>query len=142
MIVMKKGSVALIMIIVLSAGCSTGKMNAPDSYSIIPKPVEVVMLEGSFTIDKATELSVSPLTPETEKAAGFLAALLRRSTLFPLPLNERSGAGRNSITLLIDTAAGTGEDGYLLEVTAKKIVLRSPSASGLFHGVQTLRQLV
>ncbi len=142
MIVMKKGSVALIMIIVLSAGCSTGKMNAPDSYSIIPKPVEVVMLEGSFTIDKATELSVSPLTPETEKAAGFLAALLRRSTLFPLPLNERSGAGRNSITLLIDTAAGTGEDGYLLEVTPKKIVLRSPSASGLFHGVQTLRQLL
>jgi hexosaminidase len=139
---MRLTTLAAVMGAIFFYSCSTGKMNAPDSYSIIPKPVEVVMLEGSFTIDKATELVVSPLTPETEKAAGFLTALLRKSTLFPLPIAERSGTGSNSIALLIDTAAGTGKEGYLLEVTGRRIVLKASSASGLFHGVQTLRQLL
>ncbi|MFR9780538.1 family 20 glycosylhydrolase [Micromonospora sp. MS34] len=41
-----------------------------------------------------------------------------------------------------DAAEELGDEGYRLDVTATEVRLTAPAAAGLFHGVQTLRQLL
>jgi hexosaminidase len=70
----------------------------------------------------------------------LFAAQLRRSTGFPLTVAGSPGAG---IDLLLSGApASVGDEGYQLDVAASGIVARARTAAGLFHAVQTLRQLL
>jgi hexosaminidase len=71
---------------------------------------------------------------------------LRRSTGFALPLLKRSHSPRNTLVLRIrpaaDLPAATGREGYRLTVGPERIVIEARTAAGLFHGTQTLRQLL
>jgi hexosaminidase len=49
--------------------------------------------------------------------------------------------GRGIALLLSGAPGSVGEQGYQLDVTAATVVIRARTAAGLFHGVQTLRQL-
>jgi hexosaminidase len=122
--------------------CSGKKTEVKNSYNIIPAPVELIMLKGAFTVDGRTVIMVSPLDSETGKAAGFLADMIGRSMSLTLPVSEGSKKQKNAVMMVIDTALATGQEGYMLEVTRKGIVLRSATAEGLFRGVQTIRQLL
>lgn len=130
------------MITMALSACNKKEVNMPERYSIVPKPAQLVIARGSFIIDGKTGISVSPLNDETMLSAGFLAEMLRKSASVPLPVKEGSKVERNRIMVAIDTSASDNEEGYTLSVTSRYIVLKSPSAAGLFRGVQTLRQLL
>jgi hexosaminidase len=73
--------------------------------------------------------------------AEYLAQKLRPATGYPLPVTAAPGPG--GIQLLLTGAPVTvGAQGYQLEITEGAIVLRAQQPAGLFHGVQTLRQLL
>lgn len=139
---MKAVPLAALVVIMTVAGCSKKEENMPERYSVIPKPVELVMANGAFIIDSKTELTVYPLNDETTRVAGFFAGMMRKSASVPLPVSEGAKSGRNRIVMVIDTAATGNPEGYTLSVTRRNIVLKSPSPAGLFRGVQTLRQLL
>lgn len=124
---------AAMMLAITIAGCSKKEVNMPEKYSVIPKPAELVMAKGSFIIDGKTEITVYPLNDETELASGFLADMLRKSASVPLPVNEGSREGRNRIVMVIDTAVSDNTEGYTLSVTVRNIILKSPTAAGLFR---------
>ena len=49
----------------------------------------------------------------------------------------------DTILLAITHAdASLGEEGYGLTITPGEVVLRAPHPAGLFHGIQTFRQLL
>jgi hexosaminidase len=104
--------------------------------------VEFVALKGFFTFDARTNIVVSPLNNETTLAAEFLASMLQKSASLPLPVNEGTRARKNTVFMVIDSTLTHGDEGYELEVTPKGIVLKGRTGAGLFHGVQTLRQLL
>ncbi len=133
---------AVLTLILTITGCSKKEVNMPEKYSVIPKPAELVMARGSFVIDAKTELTVSPLNDQTVLPADFLAGMLRKSASVPMQVKEDAGEGRNRIIMIIDTTASEKSEGYTLSVTHRNIVLKSPSAAGLFRGVQTIRQLL
>ena len=133
---------AVLTLILTITGCSKKEVNMPERYSVIPKPAELVMARGSFVIDAKTELTVSPLNDQTVLPADFLAGMLRKSASVPMQVKEDAGEGRNRIIMIIDTTASEKSEGYTLSVTHRNIVLKSPSAAGLFRGVQTIRQLL
>ncbi|MEZ5018544.1 MAG: beta-N-acetylhexosaminidase [Bacteroidales bacterium] len=133
---------AVLTLILTITGCSKKEVNMPEKYSVIPKPAELVMARGSFVIDAKTELTVSPLNDQTVLPADFLAGMLRKSASVPMQVKEDAGEGRNRIIMIIDTTASEKSEGYTLSVTNRNIVLKSPSAAGLFRGVQTIRQML
>lgn len=139
---MKGVALAALALILTAAGCSRKEENMPERYSLIPKPAELVMARGSFIIDNRTELKVSPLNHQTKSVAEFLAGIIRNSASVPLPVSEGSKDSGNSIVLVIDTAVSENSGGYILSVTGRSIFLKSPSAEGLFRGIQTIRQLL
>jgi hexosaminidase len=124
-------------------GCSSRNSSLMENtYNIIPAPVNLIPSPGGFTFDSRSSIIVSPLNSETSKAADFLASMMRRSTGIAMPVHEGKKAKRQTVFMVLDTTADGGNEGYTLEVKSHNIILRASTACGLFHGVQTLRQLL
>jgi hexosaminidase len=100
--------------------------------AVIPKPVTVTPGTGAFVVRASTGVSVSPATPETRRIAAALARMLgTKVTASPAP-----------VSLLMSPATGLGDEGYELTVAPSAVKLAAASPAGLFHGLQTLRQVL
>jgi hexosaminidase len=107
--------------------------------NIIPMPVRVEALEGSFVL---TADSVIVAGPGTHLKAEQLAGFLRPATGFALPLLEESSGVPAIYLMLDDRLKGLGAEGYELEVSTSGVKLRASSVTGLFYAGQTFRQLL
>src|SRR5437763_2132709 len=113
---------------------------ASSAYAdIVPAPVTATATAG-VTVTLRPDTVISTDTPAVGE---YLAAVLRGSTGFALPVRPAGAGTPNGIALLLSGApAATADEGYQLDVTGKAVVLRARKAAGLFEGVQTLRQLL
>jgi hexosaminidase len=91
----------------------------------------------------ATTIYAQPGSAPAAAIANQFASRLRASTGFPLLVSTSVSSPSDGIALLLSGAPGTvGAEGYQLDVTAAGITLRANQPTGLFNGVQTLRQLL
>ncbi len=130
-----------------STAVARGVHGSLDRARIIPKPAKVTATDATFTLTAQSKvvLATTP-SPELERIAGYLAAILRRSTGFPLPVvagtgdeSERSG----NVTLgFTGGVQGSGDGSYKIEITGDEIRLSSRYPDAVFFAVQTLRQLL
>ncbi|QHT68347.1 family 20 glycosylhydrolase [Rhodocytophaga rosea] len=112
------------------------------SLAIIPQPVSIKTGSGSFELTSATQLIIPSGQAEVQKIAALLTARIQPSTGFNL--KTVSSGENNSIQLVLNQSADTqlGKEGYSLEATPTKIVIKANQSAGLFYGVQTLLQLL
>jgi hexosaminidase len=110
------------------------------AVSIIPRPVKLEQRPGAFTIASSTLLiAEGPAALEARKLQDLLAPAMG----VRLALVGSSPAARNAIVLKIDESlANLGDEAYRLSASPGEVVIRAPSGAGLFHGIQTLRQLL
>jgi hexosaminidase len=114
----------------------------PVDLPVIPAPVSARSTGGAgFSIDSSTRIVTSPGAPEVARIGRYLAGILRASTGFALPVVSE-GAGDDAIVLRLGGDAGLGGEGYRLEVSPASVTLEAHGPAGLFHGIQTLRQLL
>lgn len=120
------------------------KRHSTPEPGLIPKPASLRMLSGSaFHLTPATAIMVSPASAAARATAKYLAAVLRPSTGFPLPIRASPGSAESVIELRLGgTDRRLGTEGYTLQAGSRRLVVASPTAAGLFYGVQTLRQLL
>jgi N-acetyl-beta-hexosaminidase len=108
---------------------------------VVPAPVSVQPAAGvTFAVTGRTGIQ-----SQSTGVGNALAAMLRPSTGFPLPVTTVTGtqAPTSGIALLLSGAdASVGAEGYQLDVTASLLTIRAQTPAGLYHGVQTLRQLL
>jgi hexosaminidase len=102
---------------------------------IIPRPLEHVALPGEFPIGRQTAVSAGP---GAERAASLLAGYLSPRSV---ALSAAPG-GREAVVRMELGDVGLGPEGYELVVERDAVMLRASREAGLFHGVQTLRQLL
>ncbi|MEU8968580.1 beta-N-acetylhexosaminidase [Streptomyces monashensis] len=104
---------------------------------VIPAPASVQPGGTPYRLARGTSVRVDA-TPEVRRIGAYLAGILRPSTGYRLPLTESAAAG-----IRLHLAKGDyGAEGYRLHSGADGVTLTASAPAGLFHGVQTLRQLL
>ncbi|GAA4640799.1 beta-N-acetylhexosaminidase [Actinoallomurus vinaceus] len=96
---------------------------------IIPRPAELTVHPGEFAIPAALHLSAGP---GAARAADLLAGYL----------GDRPRASYGPAVRVEIAPADLPYEGYRLEISPPEVLLTAPGEEGLFHGVQTLRQLL
>ncbi len=108
--------------------------------AVIPQPREMVVEEGNFVLDRATAIVAEG---EAVAEADMLAECLAPALGYRLKVVEGHEARDGAVLLLLEKEGSElGAEGYRLEVTPKRIVIRAAQPAGLFYGGQTLRQLL
>lgn len=112
--------------------------------NLIPLPVSLEMGKGSFELGEDAVIYVQQGEGEVWAVGQQLAAILRPSTGYALPVEaveKLPAEGHIYLSLRTVPEEDLGEEGYYLEVSQHGIVLQAPRPEGLFRGIQSLRQL-
>ena len=108
--------------------------------SLIPQPQKLEVRSGVFKLTARTRILAGAASRETGE---YLAARLRPASGYGLKVETGERVSKEDILLTTREAKSTlGPEGYELAVTEDGIVLRAPSAAGLFYGVQSLLELL
>ena len=111
----------------------------PLKPSIIPAPQKMEIRPGQFRLAATARINIDEPSAET---AQYLAAKLRASTGYPLPIATNDESLKGVIELTTKGAkAELGPEGYELEVAPDVVSIKASTQAGLFYGVQTLLQL-
>lgn len=113
---------------------ATGLLNArstADAFQLLPKPQSIVQLP-----DKGLGYrDLTYIITEADVPMPVLGPLLDN-----LPQSKRAGKG--IILKLSDSNVPDSPEGYVLELTAKGVLVTARDEAGLFYGCQTLQQLM
>ncbi len=112
----------------------------PASCPILPRPAQVELTSGAFTLTGQTVIVADQLN---QWNAVYLHDLLQRRSGFDLQLVDRADGHESIIQLRMGGARTVlGREGYLLTITPGKVDLEAPEPAGVFYGIQSLRQLL
>lgn len=125
--------------ILLFSSCSgnSERIFSKDEITLIPKPKQMELHKGSFSLNEATVFVVENyhqkeitdlLNSKFQSAAGWK---VRISQEIP-----------ESNFIQFKTDPDLKEEAYRLQVKDKKILLKASSASGFIYGLETIRQLL
>ncbi|MFS8202535.1 beta-N-acetylhexosaminidase [Streptomyces sp. CWNU-52B] len=107
---------------------------------VVPAPASVELGGSPYRITGGTRIRVDD-SPEARRVASYLAGVLRPATGYRLPVTD--DPGRDGIRLhLTRKDAALGAEGYRLTSGKGAVTITAREPAGLFHGVQTLRQLL
>ncbi|MEU9336839.1 beta-N-acetylhexosaminidase [Streptomyces sp. NPDC048290] len=133
------------LLLVAGAGASVSGAAPPDPAAggvvplgrIVPAPASVDPGGLPYRITDRTRISVGE-SREERRVGDYLAGLLRPATGYPLPVTAQGAGG-----IRLRLAKGPyGEEGYRLDSGRGGVTITAQRPAGLFHGVQTLRQLL
>lgn len=112
--------------------------------NMIPKPVSVVPDGDVFDLTDQTDIYVQNESPELQKIGQYLADKLNPSTGLGIEVkvSEDVPSPGNIYLSLSEKDTELGDEGYQLKITGKLVSVTANKPAGLFHGIQTIRQIL
>lgn len=133
-----RASAALTLVLLPWVSLAAQQVDAT-RYAIIPRPAVLQPRAGAFTLTASTRI-------EARGADTMLAHQLARdiapATGFALRVTSAPVRGAHIALRRDPSLDSLGAEGYVLDVTPERVLVRAPQAAGLFYGVQSLRQLL
>jgi len=105
---------------------------------LIPMPASIQFSAGSFTLSNRTKIRMA--NSELLPLADLLREYIERDTQLKLEA-ATADSDRGNIEIQLNENAPLGEEGYELIISSDSIHLNAKCPSGIFYGLQTLRQL-
>ena len=109
---------------------------------VIPEPESITFGNEAFTLTDSASIVVDAGNAEAARTAALLALVLRPSTGFAVPISSTGASARGAIVLRLSADTALGLEGYRLTASRDSVIITANAPDGLFHGVQTLRQLL
>ena len=128
----------------VTATPSPTPIGATSIQNIIPMPVSVTSSGGTFSLPGTAAIYVNPGTTEMLAIGQYLADKLNPSTGYGLTVIGTTSTPSNG-NIYLTTVSGDptlGLEGYLLTVTSDLVTLSAYQPTGLFRGLQTIRQML
>lgn len=120
--------------------CLVAIASAVSTPAIVPQPVTAEFREGRFVLTEETVI-IAPDSLKSEATA--LRDQLAAATDMKLTIQQQPRPDGPQILLALDESLKKlGAEGYTLDVVARGAVIRSSAAPGVFHGIQSLLQLL
>ena len=119
-------------------------IGATSIQNIVPMPVSITSSGGTFTLPGSAAIYVNPVTTELLAIGQYLADKLNPSTGYGLTVIGTTSTPPNG-SIYLTTVGGDptlGNEGYLLTVTSDLVTLSAYQPTGLFRGIQTIRQML
>jgi hexosaminidase len=112
--------------------------------SLIPKPVSITATGGFFTFKETTGIYVQGESNDLKLIGQDLSNMLKPATGFGFAVKTTAKVPRKgNIYLKIDGSdPKLGKEGYELTINKKLLILTANGTEGLYHGIQTIRQLL
>jgi hexosaminidase len=110
--------------------------------NIIPKPAKITYAQGQFTLHSGTPVVISEQSEHMQFLAKYVAEILYSATWYRHDIHTSTSPDSGIVLTLSKNFSIENEEAYILNVTKKKVVITSGSTSGLFYGIQSLRQLL
>ena len=137
-----KIAAVFVSLVILSSigknGIQTARMMP--AIPVIPRPTEVVATGASFRLSDHTVvtcLNDTGLIPLLEQ---FQSEILSyKGIQLQISGSQRS---ESSIFLRVIDITNLPRDGYLMSVNPQKISIEAPSPEGVYHGLQSLKQMI
>ncbi|UDQ99210.1 beta-N-acetylhexosaminidase [Lentisphaerota bacterium WC36G] len=122
-----------------SVAQSAKKCNiATADLSIIPQPTAMATArEEFFILDASTKIKIDKSLYDGAK---FFVNRVSNAGFTPAVVTSCTTVENNSVVFAVDNAIG--EEGYILEVTPKNVVIKASTAKGAFYATQSLRQML
>lgn len=112
-------------------------------YPIIPKPISITPAEGTFTINTATKVLISPFNENTQELASCIANFLSAPLGSTIETKDAVGESeKGNISIVIDEKFDIEPEGYHVSITPDIIRVKASTITGAFWAFQTLRQLL
>lgn len=140
---MKK--VLLFAIMVMMVSCTTTKKGAPEkieSVEIIPQPQKITMHSGHFMLNQQTKIVLANTDKKLKETARFFAQYLSNGLTQSLKIEESGAVDAKNAIVLQTGISSIADEGYILKISEKNILIQAKKATGIFYGFQTLRQLL
>jgi|GEM_PF-813220 len=120
------------------------QVGATTIKNIIPMPVSISSTGGTFTLPSTADIYVNPNNAEMIAIGQYLANKLNPSTGYGLTVIGTTTTPPNGNIYLttIGGSSALGTEGYDLTVTTGLVTLQAFQPTGLFRGLQTIRQML
>ena len=109
-----------------------------ESLKLIPYPTHLEVQQGSFIITAKTTIGL-PTNGQFKNEALFLNQLLAKGLGHTLPILSQNS---NYQIKLVYNAALTNPEAYTLQIQPQEIVITAKDGIGMFHAIETIRQLL
>jgi hexosaminidase len=107
--------------------------------AVLPRPAKLTPAQGQFTLSRATVI----ITDDGTRSIGLqLARSLAPALGFDLRVGGRDLQASSAIVLALDPWVNLGPEGYALDVSESRVLIRGAAPAGVFYGTQTVRQLL
>ncbi len=126
---------SLFLTLLFSSCAEKNKTFLASEVSLLPKPVSLTLGEASFAFKDG--LSVAFQSEDQKSTANYLVRVIGGKTGASLELKEDGKAA-----IVFEQVDGIEAEGYQLEVTPKKIMIKASDPSGYFYAVQSIFQLL
>ena len=107
--------------------------------AVIPRPAALSIQKGNYEVTSETPLIYDQSDQDLNRIAGFLSGHLEKYYQLRLPSAPDAKKG---IRLKIDPSSKLKKEGYVMKVDQKGVQITASSASGIFYGMQSLKQLL
>lgn len=105
--------------------------------SIIPQPVFIQYSNGSFVINSNTAVKYNVTQSDLKPAAEFFIAAVKNLSGIQLPVNS---AKPSVIEFELEKNEVIGKEGYTLNVSPQKIIIKANTKAGIIYGIQSILQ--
>lgn len=130
--------IAAITLCVYSCAKPTPQVSL-EERSLIPTPVSVQALEGTFQITSNTQFYIQDTLQKT--TVEFMDKLVT-ATGFNLKVNALPASEPSEGVVIKLSDQVSQKEGYALKVSADKLVLQASTPAGIYRGLQTVVQLL